>query len=235
MSVKNVVITGASTGVGEALSLRLAAAGMKVFALARGKEKLESLAKGAKGAIVTFAADVTRPEQIRAAYETIESQHGPIDALVNNAAVFEMKDFVEQDLETMDRIIDTNLKGTLYCTRLALPYMLKRKRGRIVNIASVAGTRGIAQQAAYCASKHGVSGFADALAQELRPHGIVVTTLCPGGIDTPLWRTGQTRYPGDLSKTMKPQEVAELVEFILTRPAGTSYKKVIFFPNNEWH
>lgn len=233
--MKNVVITGASSGVGESIALRLSSTGMKVFAWARNQNKLDALLAKSNGNIIPMAIDITVAEQIETAYAHIEADYGPIEVLINNAATFQMCDYVTQDLEMIDRIIDTNLKGTLYCTRFLLPYLLQRRSGRIINIASVAGTRGIAQQAAYCACKHGIVGFADALGQELLPKGILVTTLCPGGIDTPLWRSGENLYPGNLDEVMKPEEVAELIEFLLRQPRRTLYKKLIFFPTNEWH
>lgn len=235
MDWQNIVITGASSGVGETLVRRLAAKGKKVFALARNEDKLRDLAQESGSAIVALPIDVRRPEQIATALEKIEQDFGPIDVLVNNAAFFQWRDFWTQDLEVMADILDTNLKGTLFCTRLVLPYMLQRRRGRIVNVASVAGIHGIPGQAAYCASKHGMIGFADALAQELQPHGIKITTICPGGIDTPLWDPVCNPYPGDKEPLIKVEEMADLIEFILSRPDSTIYKRVILFPDNEWH
>ena len=235
MDWQNIVVTGASSGVGEVLVRRLAAQGKKVFAFARSEDRLHALEEQSEGAIVALPLDVRSPPQIAAAYERIEREFGPIDVLVNNAGVFQTHDFWTQDLEVIDRIIDINLKGALYCTRLVLPYMVERKRGRIINIASVSGTHGIPGQVAYGASKHGMVGFADALAQELLPHGVKVTTICPGGIDTPLWNVEKNPYPSDAERLIKPEEVAELVEFVLTRPDSTVYKRLIFFPDGEWH
>ncbi|MCD6287005.1 MAG: SDR family oxidoreductase [Anaerolineae bacterium] len=113
--------------------------------------------------------------------------------------------------------------------------MVGRKRGRIINIASVSGTHGIPGQVAYGASKHGMIGMADVLAQELQPFGIKVTTICPGAIDTPLWNAENNPYPDDAERMIKSEEVAELIEFMLSRPDSTIYKRVIFFPDCEWH
>ena len=233
-AIGNTVITGASSGVGEAIALRLAARGTPVFAIGRNEDRLTALSRRAAG-IHVFSADVRQPKQLEAVYATIEREHGPIEALVNNAAWNRSREFATLDLESIDEIIDTNLKGTLYATRLVLPYMLARKRGRIVNIASVAGTRGIPTEAAYCASKHGMVGFADSLAQELIPHGILVSTLCPGGIDTPWWRGEDNKYGGDITQLIKPDEMAEVVEFVLTQPQRTLWKRLVFFPTIEWH
>ncbi len=230
------LITGASSGVGEELCVLLASRGWRVAAVARSASKLAALSARQAG-IQPVVADVTDHAAITAAVARVESELGPITALVNNAAVFEMRAFAEQDPATIAAIIDTNLKGTLWVTHAVVPRMLARRAGRIVNIASVAGTRGIPGQAAYCASKHGMVGFAEALAQELLPAGITVSTICPGGIDTPLWTgpDGANPYPGDREKLISPREIAELVEFVLTRPAGTVYKRITLFPGNEWH
>ncbi len=169
----------------------------------------------------------------------IETHVGPIATLVNNAAIFSMSPFAEHAEADIGHMIATNLSGTIWCTRAVVPHLLARKQGRIINVASVAGTHGIANQAVYCATKHGMVGFADALAQELQPHGITVATLCPGGIDTPLWShapgDGGQPYPGDVGTTLPIDEVCDWIEFAMTRPAGTVPKKMIFFPSVEWH
>jgi len=235
-----VFITGASSGVGARLAVRLAAQGRTVVAAARSRERLEGVVRLAgKGRIVPMVLDVADANAEQVAVERTESEVGPIDTLVNNAAVFAMTEFSQQDPDQIGRMIATNLSGTIYCSRAVVPFLLSRKCGRIINIASVAGTRGIPNQAVYCATKHGVVGFADALAQEMQLHGITVATLCPGGIDTPLWShapgdSGQA-YPGDVSKTLPVDEVCDWIEFVMTRPPGTIPKRLIFFPANEWH
>lgn len=235
-----VVITGASSGVGARLAVRLAAQGHTVVAAARSRERLDVVARQpGRGRIVPMALDVADAAAVQQVIGRIESEVGPIATLVNNAAIFAKADFTQQDPAQIGRMIATNLSGTIYCSRAVVPHLLKRKAGRIINIASVAGTRGIPNEAVYCATKHGVVGFADALAQELQPHGITVATLCPGGIDTPLWSHapgdgGQT-YPGDVSKALPVDEVCDWIEFAMSRPPGTVPKKLIFFPTVEWH
>ena len=234
-NLSNVVITGATRGVGEALSLRFAHQGKKVFALARTEVQLASLIERGGSGIIPFAVDISDREAVADAIHRIEQNHGGIDVLINNAGVVQNKLFSEQDFEVMDRIIDVNLKGTLYVTRIALPKMIERRHGRIINISSVAGTRGIFGQVAYCASKHGMNGFADALAQEVVKHNIGVATICPGAIDTPLWDKETNPYPGDLTKVIQPGEIVDMVEFLLNQPVGTMYKRIVVFPTNEWH
>jgi NAD(P)-dependent dehydrogenase (short-subunit alcohol dehydrogenase family) len=231
---KIIVVTGASSGVGEDVSLRFARRGWTVCALARSPEALGRLGRADPRHVFPFPCDVSRPDQVAATVKAIVDSHGGIDVLVNNAAVFEITPFEGQDVARMTEIVDTNLKGVMYCTRFVLPGMIEKASGMIVNIASVAGTHGLPGQAAYCASKHGVVGFGDALAQEVVGKGVRVATLCPGGIDTPLWR-GKTQYPGDLSKTMRTEDVGKLVEYVVDLPEGVILKQVVFFPTNEWH
>ena len=234
-NLTNIVITGATRGVGEALSLKFAGQGKKVFALARTEEQLASLVEQGGNGIIPFSVDISDREAVAGAVERIERAHGGIDVLINNAGIVQNKEFAEQDFDVMERIIDVNLKGTLYVTRCALPKMIERRHGRIINISSVAGTRGIFGQVAYCASKHGMNGFADALAQEVVQHNIGVATICPGAIDTPLWDKETNPYPGDLTKVIKPGEIVDMVEFLLNQPVGTMYKRIVVFPTNEWH
>jgi short-subunit dehydrogenase len=234
MAKKTMVITGASSGVGYALSEHFSH-GYMVCAVARKSDRLDTLEKSVNSGLKAYPCDLRSLSEVKATFDRIAGDHGHIGVLINNAGVFELKPFREQDVETIDRIIDTNLKGAMYCTYFAMQSMIERKDGRIINIASVAGTWGMPGQVIYCASKHGMVGFGDALAQELMEHGVVVNTLCPGGIDTPLWRSKDNPYPGEMDRLMKPEELVDLVSFILKQPKTTLYKKIILFPTNEWH
>ena len=144
-----------------------------------------------------------------------------------------MERFSECDVKDINVIIDTNLKGTVFCTNEAIKLM-KGNGGRIINIASVAATHGIKNQAIYCASKYGVDGFAEALNQELIEEGISISTIYPGSTDTPLWDKENNPYPGDLSKILKPEDVVNMVEYIANLPKMVVLKKVVMFPSNEW-
>lgn len=239
-----IVVTGASSGLGKALALSFASRGMTVCALARSEDKLRTMAKEHPNRIEPYPTDVSDAKQVKETFKTILRKHRTIDVLINNAGVTHPARFGEEDFETIDRVIDTNLKGTMYCTYAVLPAMMARKKGRIINIASTAGipggrlraTSGVVSFGDYRASKYGVVGFGDALAGNLLQHGILLTTLCPGGIDTPLWiRNGKSTYPGDTDKLIKPEEIVDLVEFLLKQPDSTLYKALIFFPTVEWH
>lgn len=234
--MKSILVTGATRGVGEALTLKFAKKGYVVCALARTRNQLNSLVeKCGSDKVIPFEVDVSKKEQVEEAITTIQRDYGVPDVLVNNAGVVENVSFAEQDVAMIDRIVDVNLKGTLYVTRYLIPGMIARGSGRIINVSSVAGTRGIPGQAVYCASKFGMNGFADTLAQELLKNGILVTTICPGAIDTPLWNSEKNPYPGDKTRIMQPEEIVDLIEYLLDQPEGTLHKKIVMFPTNEWH
>jgi 3-oxoacyl-[acyl-carrier protein] reductase len=234
MNYETLVITGASSGVGEAMVRRFAGQGKRVYAIARSAERLAGLEQEFPGRVVAVPLDVTGAAAVESAVAKIESDR-PVDVLVNNAAMYQRMAFAEQDLRKVDEIINTNVKGTLYLTHAVLPAMIARRRGRIVQVNSVAGTRGIVNEAVYCASKHAIVGFSDALMQELIPHNIQVAVLNPGGIDTPLWNRDGNSYPGDRTKLLKPDEVAEMVQYVLDAPDRTLFKRMVFFPTGEWH
>lgn len=219
------VITGTSRGLGVDIAKRLMAKGWTVIGFSRSAGKAD---------FETHQVDVTDHAQVAAAFEKIKAKHGTLDLLVNNAAIFKMAKFTECDVRDMHGIVDTNLKGTMFCTHAALK-LLKRPGGKIINVASVSGTHGIPNQAIYVASKHAMVGFADALAQELQAEGITVSTLCPGGIDTPLWDPKTNPYPGDKKALLPSDDVAKVVELCAELPNSVTMKKIVMFPSNEWH
>jgi 3-oxoacyl-[acyl-carrier protein] reductase len=231
----NIIITGASSGVGLALTLALAKAGHQVVGLARKVQSLEDEAAVQALTLKAVSCDVTDAQQVQKVIsDLVGAWGGRLDVLINNAAVFEKVPFVQQSFAQIDRLVDTNLKGVLYSTRSALPYLLAQKSGHIIMISSVAGTRGIPGESTYCSTKHGVNGFAEALAQEVLDQGVKVTTLCPGGIDTALWHDGNP-YGGDKSKIMQPSELVDAVNYVLSMPKTTYMKRMVFFPTGEWH
>jgi len=227
--MRTMVITGASTGVGRATALRFAGEGYSVCALARSVDKLDELAMEAAGRIVPYPTDVSDSKQVERTFAKILEDHGRIDVLVNNAGVTSGGRPV--DVATIDRIIDTNLKGTLYCTFAALPSMRENGGGHIVNVASIAGVDISAKggDGLYAASKHGVVAFSEALGEMVRRDGVLVTALCPGGIDTPLWND-ENPYPYDKGTMIRSEEVADLIAYILAQPKRTLFKNVIFVP-----
>lgn len=179
---KVAIITGASSGVGEAAARAFARAGAKVVLAARSAAKLEALAGDVNGLAVP--TDVSRIEDLAALIERTLSAHGRIDVLVNNAAANARGTFDTLDPAGIAAVIDTNLKAPLLLTRLALPH-LRSSRGVVVNVASIAGHVPLPHEGPYCASKWGLRGFTFALRQELQAAGVAVCVVSPGPIATP--------------------------------------------------
>lgn len=226
------VVTGASTGVGRAVCLRFAAEGFRVCALARSLDKLGVLATEAEGEVYPYRLDVTDSDAVGEVFQQIVADHGRVDVLVNNAGVTSSRENVDAAL--IDRIIDTNLKGTLYCSFAALPTMKAQQVGRIINVASIAGydIAPAGGNGLYAASKFGVMAFTESLGKAVRRDGILVTGLCPGGIDTPLW-SGDNSYPFAKSAMIRPGEVADLIAYVLAQPRRTLFKNIVFVSTVE--
>lgn len=231
--MKTIIVTGASSGLGKATCEIFAKDGAIVCAIARNKEKLKELEEAYPDNIFAYPADVSKGEDVKKVFTEILEKYDNIDLLVNNAGVVHIGDFDKQGFEIIDQTIDINLKGTMYCTQMIIPRMMEAKTGDIINVASVAATRPSPKAALYSASKHGMLGFSESIANDLRPKGIRVTTLCPGGIKTPIW-TEQNEHPAGADDLMEPKDVVELMKHIINQPKNILYKKVVFFPVCEW-
>jgi NAD(P)-dependent dehydrogenase (short-subunit alcohol dehydrogenase family) len=183
-----VLVTGASSGIGEHFAEVLAAGGAKVAAAARRGDRLAELARSIEacgGTCLPVACDVTRRDSITAAIATAEAQLGPLSILVNNAGVVVSKPLFEHTEEDWDYVVDTNLKGAWLAAREFAHHLVELKRpGRIINIASVLGFRTIGRVPAYCAAKAGLIHLTQVLAMELARYGILVNALAPGYVET---------------------------------------------------
>lgn len=220
---KTILITGTTSGVGAAIAHDYIEKGWNVIGFARGKSLFQF------GNYKHFEVDVTNSHLLSVVFEQIAN----IDILVNNAAVFKMKPFSQTSIDEIDDIIDINLKGAMYVTKFALQKM--EKGSRIFFINSVAGLEELENQSAYCSSKHGLTGFAGVLGQELQSRGIKVTSIHPGGIDTPLWNR-DIPYPcGDVSNAISPIDLVKLIDFVYNSKFNIEYKTIKMFPDTEWH
>ncbi len=182
------LVTGASSGIGRHLALLLAAAGAKVALAARRTDRLAEAAREIEangGNCLPIALDVTRADSVAAVVAAAEQALGPLSLLVNNAGVVVSKPALEHSEEDWDYVIDTDLKGAWLMAREFASHLVDRRRpGRIVNIASVLGSRTTAWVPSYCAAKAGLIHLTHALAMELARHGILVNALAPGYVDT---------------------------------------------------
>src|SRR5258708_35961060 len=183
------VVTGASSGIGYELAKVLARAGFRLGLIARRQANLEALAKDIKeagGQCAVAAADVSRREQVQAAFSAIRSQLGPIDLLVANAGVGAPTLLEPVNIEAIEKMIGVNLLGVIYCIEAVLPDMLSRRSGHLAAVSSMASYRGLPGESAYCASKAAVNSYMEGPRIQLRDRGIAVTTICPGFVKTPM-------------------------------------------------
>jgi len=224
------LVTGAGRGIGRAVAGALAGAGAHVVLAARSRGDIESVAAdltSARHEALAIACDVRDPAQVRELVDAAVGRFGGLDILVNNAGIFRIASVEETDDATWDAIVDTNLKGSFLVTRAALPHLVAR-RGHVINMVSLAGRSVFRGNGAYCASKWGLLGFTNVLREEMRSHGVRVTSLLPGAVDTPIWDAAGGTW--DRSRMMQPETVARLVVEICTQPPEASTDEVVVAP-----
>jgi 2-hydroxycyclohexanecarboxyl-CoA dehydrogenase len=218
--VKNAVVTGGGSGIGQAIVSRLRADGhhVAIIDLKPGDEDF------------AFAADVTDRAQVDEALGAIRTQLGPVSILVNAAGLDSFKKFQDVSFERWQRVIDVNLNGVFHCIQAVLPDMLEAGWGRIVNISSSSTHSGAPYMAPYVAAKSAVNGLTKTLALEYGPNGITVNAVPPGFIDTPMLRAAADKgFLGDIDKTIaatpvrrigRPEDIAAACAFLISEEAG---------------
>mgnify|MGYP001812690525 FL=1 len=221
-SGRNVLITGASSGIGRLLALRMAEKGARVALVARRRDQLEKVAEEIRafgGEAVPLACDVGDREQVMAASTRAVEELGSIDVLVNNAGYGHHRHFLDWDLDDMERMMRVNYLGSLYFTKALLSAMVDRGRGWLVFIASVAGRIAPAEETAYAASKHAMVGLASSLSLEVEDAGVHVLTVLPGAIRTPFFDDeALARLPAVARKQMaEPEDLVDEIMVALVR------------------
>ena len=219
------VITGASSGIGEATALALARRGATVVLAARREELIESIAEGIRangGEASSLRTDVTVTEDVEALRDHALKEHGRIDVLINNAGVPGGGTFLELSLERMRIVTETNYLSVLLCTKLFLDAMLE-SRGHVVNVASLAGRYALPGAGVYSASKHAVVAFSESLHHELRPKNVMVTVVNPGLVATEgFFPKESSAWKDPLAKQfmMKPEKVARAIVDVVRHRRG---------------
>jgi NADP-dependent 3-hydroxy acid dehydrogenase YdfG len=231
------VVTGASRGIGAATSVALGEAGCRVVLAGRDEEALREVAgrtEKAGGEALPVTCDVRRYEDCERLVSEATSRFGRLDGLVANAGVGAYGELVDLDLDSVRAMLDVNVHGTVYTVKAALPDLLAGGGGDLLIVASVAGLRGLPNEAVYCASKHAQVGFAEALDHELRPRGVRVTAICPGGVATE-FAFGAGREPGmpALDDMMNSEQVAEAILFTLRQDPALRTLRFVFRPMSE--
>lgn len=218
-----VVVTGATSGIGLATARAVLVAGGQLVAV--GRRPLRSvLGRSCPGDAtpLVLSLDVRKPADMAEMADRTLDRFGRIDVLVACAGLLRAGSpatVANLPVDEWDLVLDTNLRGVFLSNRAVLPAMLRQRQGTIVNLSSTSGRRGLAYDAAYCASKFGVIGFSESLAEEVRPHGIKVSVVLPGAVDTPLWeQNGPLPRP---TAILPPERVADLVTYLVSLPEDT--------------
>jgi len=210
-------VTGAGRGIGRSIALALAQSGARLFLAARSADQLERVSReiaSRGGEADCLAADLSRAEGVAAVFGALRRRYGGLDVLVNNAGLGMGGALIDFAEESLDTLMAVNVKGLFLCCQQAMRMMVPMRRGYIINISSVVGIKGYANQSAYAASKHAVMGITKSLAAEAQPNGIRVSVILPGAVDTDL--IDALRPDLDKSALMKPEDVADAVVFLLS-------------------
>jgi len=221
-----VVITGAGRGIGRALALQFAREKATVVICSRTEKELKRVEEEIKkisGSVLSITCDIGVEEEVERLIKNASQIKGTIDILINNAGVAVVKPAIEIETYEWEENLKVNLTGAFLCTKHALRFM--RSGGQIINILSIAAKVGFPNWSAYCASKFGLLGFANALREELRPGGIKVTSVIPGAVDTELW----DKVPGewDRSRMIKAEDVAKAVVILCKQPQEVLTEEVV--------
>ena len=248
MSSPIILITGATSGFGEATARRFAAEGWRVIITGRRKERLEALRKELEGlhgalerpSIHALHFDVRDQAAVEAAIGGLPEAWRTIDVLVNNAGLAAGLDPIQEgNVDDWERMLDTNVKGLLYVSRTVIPGMIARGKGHIINIGSTAGKEVYPKGNVYCASKHAVDALSKGMRQDLLPHGIKVTQICPGLAETEF---SVVRFHGDEQKAKAPyqgltplkgEDIANLAWFAATLPPHVCINDLVVTPTAQ--
>jgi NAD(P)-dependent dehydrogenase (short-subunit alcohol dehydrogenase family) len=226
------LVTGASRGIGLVIAERLGRLGAAVALCARHREALDAARARLAGEGITavaIPADVTRADQVENLVATTRRELGEIDILVNNAGVGWFGPLHEATEADWDRVLDTNLKAAFLVVRAAAPGMIARRRGHVIQIASLAGKNAFASGGVYCASKWGLLGMTYCLAEDLRGYGIRASVVCPGSVLTEFSpHTGK-----DPKKMLQPGDVAHAVEMIVVQQPQSFISEVLLRPTEK--
>lgn len=242
---KIAIITGASSGIGEATAKALSAEGAKVVLAARRVDRLEKLKQeieSSGGEALVVKTDVVVRDEVEKMAQEALSTFGKIDILINNAGLMPLSFMKNLHVEEWERMVDVNLKGALYAIAAVLPNMKDRKAGDIVNISSIAGRKIFPGAAVYCATKFGVTALSEGMRLELsKPFNIRVTSIEPGAVATELtqtftdqelidqWNDGRR----DHLVPLKAEDIANAIIFAVTQPEGVSVNEILVMPTMQ--
>jgi NADP-dependent 3-hydroxy acid dehydrogenase YdfG len=242
------LVTGASSGIGQATAVSLAARGASVALAARRSDRLEELATQIReggGTALTITADVTDQEQAKHAVATTVEELGRLDTVINNAGVMLLGPIVEAPVEEWERMVDLNVKGLLYVAKAAMPHLVKfadeapRLVTDMVNISSVAGRRARSGSAVYNATKFGVGAFSEALRQEVTERHVRVSLVEPGAVETELSSHNRPEVLEEIKgrfldlERLEADDIADAIAYIVTRPRHVAINEILVRPTEQ--
>jgi 3-oxoacyl-[acyl-carrier protein] reductase len=235
---KNVIITGGTRGIGKAITESLIDEGANVIILARTRSDLKKINQELqnKGNIIGIKCDVTSPSDIKKMINQVKLIFKKIDVLINNVGTAYIGPVDKMSLSDWNYVINTNLTSVFLCCKEIIPIMKKYHDGCIINVVSNSAKNGAANFSAYCASKFGELGFSQSLFSELLPYKIRVIAVCPGGVDTDLWKNvkNDPKIKPNVEKALKPKNVADVINFILKHDE-ILFKEPVFLPSSLYY
>lgn len=228
------IITGASSGIGKATTLAFASSGIDLCLISRDRTKLEQVAKLASeygGEVKIVPTDLADLSQVKATIEKITQDFAPIDILVNNAGLGYTNFLRDTSLEDWQKVLDLNLTSVFQCIMGVLPSMRERRKGTIVNVASIAALNPFPQWGLYSVTKAALVTLSQCLAIEERSNGIRVTTICPGAVNTPIWDTETVNVDLNKSAMLTPEMVAQSILHTVLLPPEAVIEQLTITPS----
>ncbi|TCN31028.1 NADP-dependent 3-hydroxy acid dehydrogenase YdfG [Kribbella orskensis] len=236
---KVVLVTGASSGIGQATALAVSKAGARVAVGARRADRLKTLAEDAPGEVLVLELDVTDRQSVQDAVAATIERFGALDALVNNAGVMLSGMILDADTTEWTRMVETNLLGSMYAVHAALPHLLASK-GAVVQISSTSGRASSAASGVYAATKFGITAFSEALRQEVTTQGVRVIVVEPGFVSTELAShitdpdiQAMAKTMAESMRTLQPEDIAGAVLYALTQPEHVAVNEILIRPTDQ--
>ncbi|HDC7997178.1 TPA: SDR family oxidoreductase [Staphylococcus aureus] len=224
---KVAVVTGAGSGIGEAIATLLHEEGVKVILAGRNKDKLQNVANQlAQDSVKVVPTDVTKKEEVDELIKIAQQTFGGLDIVINSAGQMLSSKITDYQVDEWDSMIDVNIKGTLYTTQAALPTMLEQSSGHLINIASISGFEVTKSSTIYSATKAAVHTITQGLEKELAKTGVKVTSISPGMVDTAI----TAAYNPTDRKKLEPRDIAEAVLYALTQPSHVNVNEITVRP-----
>ncbi|MCS5125844.1 SDR family oxidoreductase [Staphylococcus aureus] len=224
---KVAVVTGAGSGIGEAIATLLHEEGVKVILAGRNKDKLQNVANQlAQDSVKVVPTDVTKKEEVNELIKIAQQTFGGLDIVINSAGQMLSSKITDYQVDEWDSMIDVNIKGTLYTAQAALPTMLEQSSGHLINIASISGFEVTKSSTIYSATKAAVHTITQGLEKELAKTGVKVTSISPGMVDTAI----TAAYNPTDRKKLEPQDIAEAVLYALTQPKHVNVNEITVRP-----